>query len=271
MKQANWNDYLSANNPWTKRLLGLEPFSKTRNLEQIEAEYNQEKYARLLNFEFSNAELYRKQENQLDGFNNNNDVFVSLNEELFEVKIGLATTINRSIISDIVQKYQPVNLCELGCGYGYNLSYIKKICWDVWGGEYSENAVTIGHKSGLDIRRFNYYNLSNYEQIFKKRDRVVVLTVHSVEQLPSAQCFIDGIYSQKHIIDLIINLEPTFLPERTSLVGMLRNRYIELNDYNRDLLEILTNRDDVEIIEYQPDIIGFNPLNPTNLIVWRFK
>ena len=28
---------------------------------------------------------------------------------------------------------------------------------------------------------------------------------------------------------------------------------------------------DIEILEYERDIIGLNPLNPTNLIVWRFK
>lgn len=271
MKQASWNDYLSINNPWTKRLLGLEPFSKIRNLEQIEAEYNQDKYARLLPFDFADVEHYRSQENQLDEFDEQAEVFVSFQEELFTVQLSLLAAINRSLIFDTVKKYQPSHLCELGCGYGYNLSYLKSLSDKVWGGEYSENAVTIGKRSGLDVRTFNYYNLHDYELILGGCDRTVVLTVHSVEQLPSAQCFLDGISTQKDLVDLVIQFEPSLLPERASLIGMLRNRYIELNDYNRDLLEILRNRDDVEILEYQPDLIGFNPLNPTNLIVWRFK
>lgn len=36
MKKATWNNYLNLHNSWTKRLLGLENFSKVRDLEQIE-------------------------------------------------------------------------------------------------------------------------------------------------------------------------------------------------------------------------------------------
>lgn len=41
MEKANWNRDLSSNNLWTKRLIGLESFSKQRDLKQIEREYNQ--------------------------------------------------------------------------------------------------------------------------------------------------------------------------------------------------------------------------------------
>lgn len=59
--------------------------------------------------------------------------------------------------------------------------------------------------------------------------------------------------------------------QRTNLLGLLRNKYIEMNDYNRNLWTILESRNDIEIIEFDQDVIGINPLNSSNLIVWKFK
>jgi hypothetical protein len=139
----------------------------------------------------------------------------------------------------------------------------------VYGGEYSRNAVAIANRLNLEVDRFNYYEPNDYKLI---KEGSTVLTVHSVEQLPSAKTFIENLYRNREKIELVVNLEPSFLSERVSLIGILRNRYIELNDYNRDLISLLSNGEyEVEILEYHPDYIGLNPLNSTNIVVWRFK
>ena len=268
MQKANWNQYLSSSNPWTKRLIGLESFSKQRDLKQIEREYNQDKYGTLREFEFIDIESYKRKERELAGLEEKENIFFSIGEELFEANCSFAFSIYHSLISNVIKKYNPERICELGCGYGYNLSYLKNFCLEVYGGEYSENAVTIAHLLGLDIKKFNYYNFNEYSLI---RDRSLILTSHSLEQLPIAQCFIEGMYANRHKIDLIVNFMPICLNERQSLIGILRNRYIEINDYNRDLIALLKSRNDIEILEFKPDAIGVNPLNPSNILVWKFK
>jgi len=52
---------------------------------------------------------------------------------------------------------------------------------------------------------------------------------------------------------------------------MLRNKYMELNDYNRNLVELISNNPAIEIVEQEYDVIGINPLNSTNVIIWKFK
>ncbi|MGL5059956.1 MAG: hypothetical protein ACRC62_08225 [Microcoleus sp.] len=270
MKSINWNQYLSSNNPWSKRLLGLEQWSINRDVSQIEREYNQDKYGKLLSYNLTNLEEYVKK--QIEGDENTpQDNFVfSVGDKLFEADVNLASTIYQSIISQIIQSYNPHRICELGCGYGQNFSILQKKGLEVYGGEYSRNAVKIGTQLGLAIKEFNYYNLDDYK-IIKKGS--LVLTCHSVEQLPSAEIMIQGLLENKHNIDVVVHFEPTFLSARNSFVGLLRNRYIELNNYNMDLVSLLFERyrEDVDVIEFRPDVIGLNPLNSTNIIVWKFR
>lgn len=268
MKQVDWNQYLSESNCWTKRLIGLETFSKIRNLEQIDREYDRDKYGSLLQFNLTDIEGYKRKEFEQAGLSFDQPITISLNEEIFEVQLGLARTVYQIKVCEVVRRYQSKRICELGCGYGYNLSYLQEIVSEVYGGEYSINAVKLANRLGLDVQRFNYYEAKDYDFI---RNGSLIFTSHSIEQLPSAKCFLDNITKYKDDITVVVHFEPTFLATRSSLVGLLRNRYLELNDYNRDLINLLEKRQDIEILEFTPDAIGMNPLNPACLIVWKFK
>jgi hypothetical protein len=52
---------------------------------------------------------------------------------------------------------------------------------------------------------------------------------------------------------------------------LMRRRYAELNDYNRDLLSQLQRRSYIRILSIQTNVIGLNPLNPTSVIEWEFS
>ncbi len=268
MKTASWNEYLSEKNPWTQRLLGLEKFAKTRNLEQIDAEYDQVKYGQLADYNADSIEAYKKEEFKRGGLDDRDEIFISFEENIFKTQLFLARSIFYSLITHAVKKYSSDNLCELGCGYGYNLSYLKNTVSCVYGGEYSKNAVQLGKKLNMDVMPFNYYEANDYKII---KPNSTILTVHSLEQIPNAECFIEGLYSVKHNIVRVVNIELSFLSSRKSLVGCLRNRYIELNDYNRNLFDLLKNMNDIEILDYSEDIFGLNPLNSASLAVWQFK
>ena len=48
-------------------------------------------------------------------------------------------------------------------------------------------------------------------------------------------------------------------------------RYIEINDYNRDLVSTLQGRKDIEILRLGPNKVGWNPFNSLALIEWRLN
>ena len=266
MKSININEYLNNTNPWASRLLGLTDFKKNRNIDQIENEYNLDKYAGLLKHKLEDIEQYKTKEFELAGLHpTKSKMCVSFHDELFETNIGTARTIFYNLIKQKVTEYASENICELGCGYGYNLSYLPG---NTYGGEYAKNAVTLAKQLQVNVREFNYYEKVDYEFI---KPNTTVVTIHSVEQIPDATSIIDNLYSQKDKINYVVHFEPTVVKERTSLIGMLRNKYMEMNDYNRNLIELLKTDKRVEVLEISTDVFGLMPLNSSNVIVWKFK
>ena len=263
MKQISLNDYLNSENLWSKRLLGLTDFSKKRDINQVEKEYNLDKYAKLLEFDFPTMEDYRIKEFELSGLNSKSSVAISYGDTMYSTPLLNARTLFCEMIKSKIEQYHSRNICELGCGYGYNLNYLEK---NTYGGEYSKNAVILGKKLGLEISEFNYYKREDYNLI--KPDSTI-FTVHSIEQIPDASVIIDALLAQGNKINYVVHFEPTQVKERTGKLGLYRNKYIELNDYNRNLIELLVKNPSVEIIEMQYDVFGLNPLNSSNLIVWK--
>ncbi|MGF1500148.1 MAG: hypothetical protein ACFB8W_25460 [Elainellaceae cyanobacterium] len=268
LKPLDWNQYLSADHPWTKRLLGLEPFHKVRDLAQIEREYDQDKYGSLAAVQLESADLYKQKEYGLVGLTYESEMVLSFGEAIFATQVSFARAAYYAAVHSAIAKYYPTKICELGCGYGANFSSLGAIAPQVYGGEFSKNAVQIAARLGLNVQPFNFYDVDSYRLI---EDRSLIFTSHSVEQLPDAQFFLDNLSQHRDKIDGVVNFEPTFLKERTSLVGVLRNRYIEVNDYNRNLVKLLKSRSDIEILRFAPDVIGLNPLNPACVIEWRFR
>jgi hypothetical protein len=120
----------------------------------------------------------------------------------------------------------------------------------------------------MDVREFNYYESGDYDFI---RPNSTVFTTHSIEQIPDATVIIESLEKQKEKINYVVHFEPTVIEERDSLLGMMRNKYLELNDYNRNLVSVLKNKKNIEILEFRTDVFGLVPLNSANLIVWKFK
>lgn len=267
-RKIELNDYFSASNRWSNRILGLESFQKTRDIHQIEREYNQDKYLRLLESDATDLHSYRKLElDQAGLYQGAGTIVYSIGDELFEERVDIAREKYYDLIRDNVGKYQPRIVCELGCGYGYNLSLFNEDV-ETYGGEYSENAVKIANKVGLNVQRFNYYHSEDYNFI---KPGSTIFTSHSIEQIPDASVIIENLRAKKDLIDRVIHIEPSYVKERTSLLGLMRNRYIELNDYNRNLVEVLQNAPDVELLEVSLDVFGFVPLNSSNVVIWKFK
>lgn len=265
MNPISINEYLSNNNPWSKRLLGLSDFQKKRDILQVEKEYNLDKYAKLLEFNLKTIEEYKIKEFEIAGLKSGSIMPISFGDAIFNVPLQVARNLYYGLIKSKIEKYSSTNICELGCGYGYNLSYLSN---KVYGGEYSKNAVKLGVKLGMEVSEFNYYETESYNLI---KPDTTVFTTHSIEQIPDATVIIKSLEKNKSKINYVIHFEPTVAVERSTLFGLMRNKYMELNDYNRNLIEVLKSNSNVEILELEYDIFGLVPLNSSNLIVWKFK
>ena len=259
------NDYLSDKSNWPRRLLGWEPFQVDRSAAHVSGEYDEDRYAPLLKLEYTRAEDCKIAEFELLAMRQDDPMFISFGEEVFRTDVRTARIVWYSMILSTVRRFASGRVCELGCGYGYNLTLFGD---GSYGGEFSPKAVQLAHRLGLDVAPFNYYERSGYSLI---RPGSTVVTVHSLEQIPKASMFVDHLRTVRENIREVIHLEPCFLPERKTLLGMIRNRYNELIDHNHDLVSTLRARSDVEILHFEPDVFGLHPLNSTNVSVWRFR
>ena len=268
MVAISLNDFFSDDYVWTDRIFGIKEFSKKRDISQIEREYNLDKYKSLFDLDLPDMEAYKVREFEHSGIKQDQEVRMSFKDELFKMPLKRARLIAYNIFVDMIKPYLSDNNCELGCGYGFNLELIKGTNY---GGEYSQYAVDLGKRLGHDLVQFNYYNESDYDFI---RPNSTVFTVHSIEQMPDAKVIIDSLYKQKDKINYVVHFDPSFLPHRKNFIGKARNKYIELNDYNRNLYSYITSRTDIiEVVALEYDIISMqiNPLNSTNFIAYKFK
>lgn len=265
MRPVTLNEYLSTASSWPRRLLGWEPYTVERTEAEVDREYDRDRYAPLLDLTSTDPEAYKVAEFASMGMELDAPMFISVGEEIFSTTLRQARHLWAALIRSLVDRFATGVVCELGCGYGFNLANLGR---PGYGGEYSANAVAIGRRLGLDVAPFNYYQAETYDLI---RPGSTILTVHSIEQIPSAQGIVDQLRLHRRSISEVIHVEPGWLDDRTTWLGLTRNRYNELIDHNHDLVSILRSADDIEIVQLEADAFGMHPLNSSNLIVWRFR
>lgn len=263
MKKTSINEFLNKDNIWVERILD-KSFSINRNVDHVQQEYNEDKYKKLLdNSSLSINQLKVLQWNQ----KNIQNKHISLGDEIFECTTKFAQSLVDTMILNNVSNFSSENICELGTGYGYNLTLFNK-SFNLYGGELTENGVKIGRLNNLDVNLFNFYNNNDYKLI---RPNSTVFTHHALEQIPDSNCFIKSLVDYKDNINYVINIEPSFLNTRKNLLGIFRNKYNRINDYNRNIHELTRNHPEIEVIYAEDDIIGNGPLNSSCITVWRFN
>ena len=267
MKPVSLNEYLSTENPWTRRLLGFEPFSKVRSREFVEQLYNVEIWGERRR---QHADAPNQLREMILNYESSHQHVISIQESLFLALISTFQSYITAFMGSILRKFEASSkVCELGCGIGRNLLLLGENDHGrhYYGGELASNGVKLANSLGLHAHNFDYYNPADYGII---QPNSSVMTVHSIEQIPDANVIIDNLSNVRTKIDKVFHFEPVSNPNRTNFIGLIRDRYKEINDYNRNLREVLVGRADIRIIFEDFDVYGLNPLNPTSVIVWEF-
>ena len=252
-----------------------------RNLAKIHSEYSEDKWQQCL-------DAYRKSDGALDAMDLRRLHYeLSLAKRRAAVHHGrLVGATNSEIMawydSILTSAMAPVlqtagTVVELGSGIGHIMWMLRQSYPDLTyrGGDFADSAVALAARlyaktPGISVEKFDFY-APNYELIEKAKGPVVVLTSQALEQVPQSAGVVETLSKYRDKITRVFHLEPAYaLYDDGTLLGLMRRRYIEINDYNRDLVSTLKERKDVEILRLEPNIVGWNPFNSLALIEWRF-
>ena len=282
MKKVFSVDDLPRFSPWPARLLGLTPWEpRKKTAVEVTREFDRDKWGALL-------ERYRAA-----GGNATLDVvedwwvgeeppsLCSLEErfELLAAKEALARHVE-TVAATLAPLLPASSVVELGAGYG---SVILRLAADarfqgvpLAAAEYTQ--------SGLELIK----GIAAAQNLSLRAGRCD-LTASALTDLavaPGAVIFTCmAAHYAAHINDgfvaafarlrpkAVVHFEPCYEHcDTQSLIGALRRRYIEMNDYNRNLIELLHKEaaaGAIRIVEERPAVIGVNPLLPISVIVWQ--
>lgn len=273
---------LPAWSPWPARLLGLDRFeAPRRDVDKIDAEYNRDKWLKCLEaFRDSRGTMDARALRLLAYGGNSQELRAAVHRgRLVVTTVGTLLDAYDEILADALAGAIAGSrtVVELGSSFGQILWGLAERFPDraFRGGEYSENAVALARElyaGGPDIAvsALNFYD-DAYEVLERAEGPVTVFTSQAIEQIPSAAHIVDVLARYRDKIVSVFHLEPSYELYDDSLIGLMRRRYIELNDYNRDLIGVLQGRSDVRILRLEPEVIGWNPFNALALVNWTFR
>jgi hypothetical protein len=119
------------------------------------------------------------------------------------------------------------------------------------------------------FQQFDYNDPATLEGFPKG---ALIYTSHSIEQIPQLKgSFIEGVIAKGP--RAVIHLEPCYEDhDPSTLIGLMRRRYAEVNDYNRNLsglIRAFQEKGRVKILRHEKNIFSDTPFNPTSIIVWQ--
>jgi hypothetical protein len=275
-------DQLAAYSPWPARLLGVAPWEqRTKTPTEIIREFEQQTWGPLWQqvqdqshpVALSTINSWIHDSTRLE--------FCSRGPEYILLTHPEANQVWLELLERTIKPWLPApGLVELGCGYGnVLLSLAKRFNQDagqIVGGEYTQSGVNLlsylakqenltvqSGRCDLGAPGLTSLNLPPDSVIYTSYATPYVrhFTARFVEDLcafrPRVVCHFEPCY--EHTND-------------DSIIGLMRRRYIEVNDYNRNLVTILetAQRDGrIQIITQEPNVFGLNALLPASLIAWK--
>ncbi len=266
---------------WCAKIMGLEEGSVHRKTpKEIQREYNDEKWNTICKIiEKEPGIRLHELENQLIGneviaaYLHNNFVLIPANEE------------RKKLYTFYFEKMKPFFqnaecLVELGSGYGsVILNLLRNVHgWEMhaFSGEYTKNGLRaqaqLANNEGLDITlgACDFFSMTKSD-VFNEAKNGVVFTSWAlayVSLLTSSLIDFFAGFHPKHVI----HFEPCYeYYSMETLHGQLCRRYMQLNDYNQNLVSILREAEKenrIKIEHVEENVWGSNPLAPISMIVW---
>lgn len=273
-------DELPAWSPWPARLLGLTDIRREqRTPEKVMREYDGDKYGPLLAAVERDPSLSLEDVKRLELGDPDARVTMSIGDRIYVAPIAEAFRRTTEVLVDRVAGAAAgaASIVDLGCGYGYQLAHVGAAlpAAALHGGEYAPRAVALArrlHGAGgrIDVERFDLRG-DACGPLERAQEPSLVVLSYVVNQLPSAAVAVDLLARHRERIARVVCFDADGSVQAPgTLLGLLRRRYVEVNDYSWDLLEVLSRRTDVHVEVVEPNLVGPNALLPATLVVWRF-
>jgi SAM-dependent methyltransferase len=263
--------------PWPARVLGLTEWTtQERTRAKVAAEYDAEKYASCLAYLSNNPDSTPEDVRAFEFGDDEETICISRSGRLYSCTLAHARELYVDLLVETMASAISVggSVVELGCGYGYNLGRLAERFPGATyrGGDYSANAVEIarilyGERERVAVENFDFYEVP-YALLDGLPEPLTVFTAHSLEQVPHAGPVLDALVAAGSRVSSVFHFEPLHDASDDSLLGLMRRRYDELNDYNRDLAEELRGRPDIRVHRLEVDALGLNPLHPVGVAHW---
>lgn len=263
---------------WPARMLGITPWGiPVRSHEKVREEYEQGNYSRAL-MAFQNGERDIQRLRAAEFATDASAALISYGEDIYQTTLLEAYQTYYELLAGTILPHveEGDTLLELGCGYGYNLWMLRdksNLALEYRGGEYARTGVELGNKlfeGSIEVGQFDFYAPA-HPVLEKIKGPIVIFTSHAIEQIPDCGSFLKSILTYKDRIKYVVHIEPGYELQKDSLLGLMRRRYLEINDYNRNLYSVLKGENSIEVIRAEPNVFGINAFNPSSIYEWKFK
>ncbi len=274
-------DDLPRYSPWPARLLGLTPWSrKARTKFELEREYEAEKWGPLCRYCESQPE--HPPLAHLDAWVAGDAEYVafSVKDELYLADYAEALARYKDFVATNLAPYAEASaLVELAAGYGSILLDLAQR--DTFGGlpllagEFTPSGRRLimrsARKAGLELTCQAYDFLAPCLSGLVSSPGALIFTSYGPSCIPTlAKDFIQALIDCQP--RAVVHFEPCYDHcQDEGLLSMLRKRYIQMNDYNTNLLRLLKDFEQqgaLRIVQEDACAFGLNPLFPASVVAW---
>jgi hypothetical protein len=270
-------DDLPRHSRWPAILLGRCDFApRRRTSEEVLREYEREKWGTVLAWLRASGpatadDLLREQ-----GIDPEQIVAFAEGRDFFTAPARHVMGAYDRLLRDTLLPCGPERLVELGCGLGDKLLMLSQALRpaQAYGGEFTRSGVECGRllaAARQSAAHFDHFDYNDPRTLDRIPERALVYTSHSIEQIPTLPgAFVDALIARAP--SMVVHFEPCYEDQDTdSVIGLMRRRYTELNDYNRNLLALLRSFADagrITIVGHSPNVFSDTPFNTTSVISW---
>lgn len=213
--------------------------------------------------------------NEIKSRGRENPDVISIDEHLYLATTAELLARERSAVRDALHPMLTggETVVDLGCGWGATLGVIAKEfpTVTVVGGEVSQPGVALARELYSDTDRISVvpFDFHGEWDLLPEGD-AVVFTRGALTTLDDVEPVIDRLAARAAADDIVggVHLEETG-PHPDTLLGLLRQRYATVNDYNTDIVSVLSEQHDLSVTAVEYDVIGANPLHPSTAVQWR--
>lgn len=274
-------DELPKFSKWPERLLGIETWdTKEKTPDEIEREFGKEKWGTLLE-RFKSNPGSRLEDVDRWASGDATLTLASVDEHIVEMSAEESHDAYVAYIAAALEPHLPASgLVELGCGYGsVILGLARKASFQdipYFAADFTstgpELADLIGKQEAIMLTTGHANLRANPVTDMAIPPGSLVYTAYAAQYVePLGVEFIDGLIALKP--KTVVHVEPVYEHcDPATLLGLLRQRYIQANGYNRNLSTILHDHErqgSLEIIHESVPGFGPNPLLAASVIAWR--